>query len=443
MDKALMFSGLLRHFALTLYLNCRNKQALVYGYLVPVFFLVAFGSVFRNDSPLLLRQMGQLLTISILGGACFGLPTALVSERERGVWRRYRLLPVATGSLVIGTLAARLVIVATAVLLQIGLARLIYGTPLPMHPAQACVAFLFVACSFLGLGLVIAALADDVPAVQALGQCLFLPMIMIGGVAVPLTVLPGWAQYLAGFMPGRYAVEALQLCFTDPHGLRDAGFSLAALTVIGVAAGSVGARLFRWDAGQHASRSARAGVIVALCSWVVIGLTAALTGQLIPRPPEGFAYQNITEDEIGRITFDDLPGDNDVVTPLAASNSFAGSKAIEEFAARLRRWAPAHLNDPGQSIRNLVCVAAIVDLSQEPLEREMARVVLEDLRAGFDEDQLRHGLAWIVLSPDDGNVISNAPELGLRRHPPRRAVRERSALYARKFLGKVLGKISD
>ena len=45
----------------------------------------------------------KLVNRRIVGGACFGLPTALVAERERGVWRRYRLLPVPTSSLVAGT----------------------------------------------------------------------------------------------------------------------------------------------------------------------------------------------------------------------------------------------------------------------------------------------------------------------------------------------------
>jgi ABC-2 type transport system permease protein len=84
----MMMRGLVHHLLLTLRLNLRSKQALVYGYLVPIFFLLAFGSVFRSGSPRLMRQMGQLITISVLGGACFGMPTGLVAERERGVWRR-------------------------------------------------------------------------------------------------------------------------------------------------------------------------------------------------------------------------------------------------------------------------------------------------------------------------------------------------------------------
>src|SRR6478736_6882925 len=220
-------SSLFRHFVLTLRLNFRSKQALAYGYLVPVFFLIAFGGVFRADHPALLARMGQILTITILGGACFGLPTALVAEREQGVWRRYRLLPVPMSRLVAGVLAARLLIIASAAALQVLLARLIYHTPLPLHPGQALLAFLLVTFAFLGLGLVITALADDVPAVQALGQAVFLPMILIGGVGVPLAALPEWARVVAGFFPGRYAVQALHACYVDPHGLAGSGFALA------------------------------------------------------------------------------------------------------------------------------------------------------------------------------------------------------------------------
>ena len=39
-----------------------------------------------------------------------GLATTLVSERERGVWRRYRLAPVPTSALVVATVVGSLAI---------------------------------------------------------------------------------------------------------------------------------------------------------------------------------------------------------------------------------------------------------------------------------------------------------------------------------------------
>ena len=156
---------------------------------VPTIFLIAFWVLYRYDRVPLARHMGELLTVTALGGACFGLPTTMVSERERGVWRRYRLAPVRTGTLLASTVAARYVLLVLAGLLQVALAMAI-GMPLPNHPLDLWIAFSFVAFALLGLGLVIATLADNVPAVQALGQCIFLPMLIIGGVAVQLSSLP-------------------------------------------------------------------------------------------------------------------------------------------------------------------------------------------------------------------------------------------------------------
>jgi ABC-2 type transport system permease protein len=444
MTRGSAFAGLLRHFLLTLRLNFRSTQALVYGYLVPVFFLLAFGSVFRADTPPLLGQLGQLLTITILGGACFGLPTGLVAERERGVWRRYRLLPAPTGGLLAGTLLARLVIVASAVLLQLALARLIYGTPLPLHPAQGIVAGVVVAFSFLGLGLLIAALAGDVPAVQALGQCLFLPMIMIGGVGVPLSALPVWAQRLAGFMPGRYAVDVLQRCANDPRGLAGAGFSVLALLVIGAAAGIAGTKLFRWDAGRRASRRELAWAGAALVAWLAVGFAALTTGRLKPVLPPGAGYGTITEAQMESITYEDLTGDNELVTRLAPPFNPAQRPAFATaFAAKLRDWPPGRVADAAQRVRHLLSVAAIADISADLHEAEIGRVVFEELQVRVDPERLRLVLAWIILQPGEGRFLTQTPELGLRRQPPEPLVRERSIYYAKKYLGRLLGKIRD
>ncbi len=176
-------------------------MALIYSYIFPTIFLVAFWVLYRYETPPIVRHMGELLTVTILGGACFGLPTSMVSDRERGVWRRFRLTPVPTFNVVASTVFARYLLLLTAGLVQLGLAMLI-GMPAPRHPFGLFVAFTCVSFAFLGLGLVIATMADNVPAVQALGQCIFLPMLIIGGVAVPLESLPDWAQHVAAFFPG-------------------------------------------------------------------------------------------------------------------------------------------------------------------------------------------------------------------------------------------------
>ena len=266
-------NGLLLQLAVSLRLHFRNRMAVIYSYLFPTIFLLAFWVLYRYETPPLVRHMGELLTVTILGGACFGLPTTFVSDRERGVWRRYRLTPVPTSGIVASTVAARYLLLLIAGLIQLALAMLI-GMPFPRHPFDLFVAFSCVSFAFIGLGLVIATMADNVPAVQALGQCIFLPMLIIGGVAVPLESLPEWAQHVSAFFPGRYAVEALRACVMGT-GLGDARFSVLALLLIGAAGCVTGARLFRWDSQQRFTAIAGKGwVVVALLAWAAVGIAA-------------------------------------------------------------------------------------------------------------------------------------------------------------------------
>src|SRR3954466_12689070 len=149
--------GFFRHLLITLKLNFRNPQAVVFGYVVPIIFLLAYTAFFGKARPKdpLSPYFAQLLTITILGGACFGMPIAFVSERERGVWRRYRLTPMPTIAFVLSVLLARYVLVLSSGLIQLTLAMSIYKMPAPRNPVGLLGAFTLVSFAFLGIGLLI------------------------------------------------------------------------------------------------------------------------------------------------------------------------------------------------------------------------------------------------------------------------------------------------
>jgi ABC-2 type transport system permease protein len=442
-------NALFQHLLLTLRLNFRSKQALVYGYLVPVFFLLAFGSVFRSGVPPLVHEMGQLLTITVLGGACFGMPTTMVNEREKGVWRRYRLLPTATAGLILSAMVARYIIVLTAAVLQIALAWCFYRTPMPAHPGQLVVAFTFVCFAFLGMGLIIAMLADSVPAVQALGQAIFLPMIMIGGVGVPLSALPAWAQNVAGFLPGRYAVEALQACMQENgRGLPGARFALLALTVTGLAAGLAGAKMFRWDTGQKMKGKSKAWALVALAAWAAVGLAAWRAHRLNTHTGTDTTavvekWRLITDADLNAITYNDLPDDDGAIVPFADKLDNLDDdlrKQLDVIRGKLAAWEPGKDADIGQRVRNFLNVCAIADLSEDRLEADIPNVVLEQLKQGLPPEELKQALGWVILYPKEGSVVTEMPSLGIDGKFDEAIVRERCALYAKKFLMRLLNK---
>jgi ABC-2 type transport system permease protein len=481
-------------------INSRNRVALVYGYVFPLLFLIGFWAIYRSDPVPLALHAGQFLTVTVLGAACFGLPTAMVSEREQGVWRRYVLTPTPPWVFVATTLLVRFALLLTAVLLQLALA-LALGMPLPAHPLGLVVALLATAFAFLGLGAVIAMLVPNVPAVQALGQCIFLPMLIVGGVAVPLASLPDWALALSAYLPGRHAVMALQASATG-LGLSTSGFALAALLATGASAFIVATRMFRWEPLRRGSGGSRWWLLLVLATWAGIGMMAgwldrvasprtdtadagkpadflatptrlpyapwpappaaapapaALPARTAPMPapvlesPEIAAvpapgWQSVTSADFARIAFDRLPPDNGLVAPIAGPDETADPAAtslLEKVSAGLAAWPPARVADPEQRVRNLLYVAAVPDLLQiEQLERFLPLLILQQLQVDIPAADLPRILYWVAMNPDAGedSAIAALPSLGLPATTgPTKPVRGRTMLYAFKLLGRLSG----
>jgi ABC-2 type transporter len=340
--------------------------------------------------------------------------------------------------------------------------------PVPTHPFGLLIAFAAAAAAFLALGMVIATLVDNVPAVQALGQCIFLPMLMIGGVAVRLESLPAWAQQLSAFFPGRYAVEAMQLSVT---GGANPGFDLLALVLI-AAAGSVAATaMFRWDK----SVSPRRGwLLLALGMWLVVGAATEMRGKIavnaaqdtrevgtakdyvtLPRATPASldaskpSWRDITDTDIDQIAFDRLPPDQGIISPVSRSDEEPDPvilPQLDRIADALPGWAPGKTDDPVQRARNLLAIAAVPDILQmEQVERFVPRLVFARLQTVIPPRELPKILTWIALHPDDGNDAA-IHQLGVFGLPdisgPAKPVRGRIMLYAFKLLGRLTGHIA-
>lgn len=438
-------SGFVQHVGLQLRLHARNRMALVYGHLFPLLYLAVFAVLYRHEPVPLIGHVGEWLTISVLGGACFGLPTALVSDRERGVWRRYRLMPVSPAQLIAGVVVARFLLILSAAILQLLLARAL-GMPWPVDPAGLAVGFVLTSFAFIGLGLVIAAVADTVPAVQALGQCVFLPMLVIGGVAVPLSALPEWAQHLSAFLPGRYAVAALQATALEEGAGLD-GFDLLALVVTGAAGTVVGLRLFRWE---NAAGRGRGWVLLVLAAWVAVGVEAVRQDRTLVQPRGGAEqavgepWRRITPAEIAEVNFV-VPSDRGVVTPFAARDEEPDprlARLLAELEARLRTWPPAQVADPVQRVRNLLSFAAQCDIAQLPVERHVPVIALEYLQSTMPDEELAQILVWILRHPEHWTAPPDLTGLGLGWYGAEpELVRVRGEQYAVKWLARLTGRV--
>ena len=77
----------------------RSRTAIFWNLVFPMVWLFLFGFVFYRGNPSLM--MPGLFTITLISGAFFGVSYLMVSEREAGILRLYRVTPVSAMTVVL------------------------------------------------------------------------------------------------------------------------------------------------------------------------------------------------------------------------------------------------------------------------------------------------------------------------------------------------------
>ena len=113
-----------------------------------------------------------------------------------------------------------------------------------------------------------------------------------------------------------------------------------------------------------------------------------------------------------------MPPDDGVVTPIAQSDERPDQgteEALNALQLKLVDWPPAQVADPVKRTLNLLSVAAVTDLAQDPVERYVLLLILDHLIITTAHEQLVQVLAWIALHPNQGETINDLTKLGLGR----------------------------
>ena len=230
----------------------RDRQAIFWTYVFPIFFLFLFCSVFaRGQAEMVGTFLPGLLCISMMSAGLFGMSGALVSMRERGILRRYSLAPIGPWMILTSQLAASLIISFSTLLMQIALARLIYKARIAGSPAAILGMLAVSSLAFLAIGFVVASVAENMKTAQVLGNMLFFPLMFLGGAAFPLQFLPPKLRELSRLLPSNYVVDGLHRVMKDGEGLLGANLRNLGVLLLSVAISLLlAAKLFRWDARE-------------------------------------------------------------------------------------------------------------------------------------------------------------------------------------------------
>jgi ABC-2 type transport system permease protein len=185
------------------------------GLATPLLYLALFAPILRSLSGGPGFRQGTVLDTFIPGilglmafGAGMGAGWIIISELQTGVIERLRVTPVSRLALLAGTVLRDIVTFIVPALIVIGIA-----IPFDYHPHPAGTTLLLVLLCLVtaatsawscALGITL----NEIGSLAATVTGLQLPLTLLSGILLPLTLAPAWLRGIAHIDPLYYAVEA-------------------------------------------------------------------------------------------------------------------------------------------------------------------------------------------------------------------------------------------
>lgn len=138
------------------------------------------------------------------------LASSILSEKEGGTFRRLMVAPLPRAALLLGKLLPYYLVNLIQVALMFAVGRLVFGMNLGHDPMALLAVTLATAAAATGLGLLVAALGKTERQIGGLSTLLALTLAAVGGMMVPVWVMPDFMQAVARISPHYWALQGYQ-----------------------------------------------------------------------------------------------------------------------------------------------------------------------------------------------------------------------------------------
>lgn len=277
----------LRHtWALTkarIRLAMRNRAFFFFSFVMPLIFL--FGAVFMTGKSAITWVgyiLGAVLTLTVMG-SFWGLSVQLVTFREQGILRRFRLAPLGAGPLLASSILSNYFLVLPAVAVEIVVCHLAFH----LHSwGNLWAVFLLVSfgsATFSAFGLIVASVTNTMQETQMINNLIWMGFLFLSGATVPLAIFPSWIQRISLFMPATYLATGLEAATTNLASAGEIATDVAALAIGLWMAFEISRQLFRWEPEAKVAGRAKSWVLVAMIPFLVFGAWENVTGSRLVR----------------------------------------------------------------------------------------------------------------------------------------------------------------
>jgi ABC-2 type transport system permease protein len=249
-------NAFIHHFSFEFRSGIRYKQLLFMNYIFPLGFYLLMGSIMTGINPSFLENLlPAMMMFSTLSSTLMGIPIALATAQEKGIFRSYKINGVPTVSiLVITALTTTLHLLIVAIIISIT-APLIFGASWPTNWINFILVFAIANINCASISVLIGVISSSARVSIMWSQLIFVTSVLLGGLMIPNAMLPEIARKFSKLLPATHAMNAFKsLAMGKTTDFSPWGSITVLLLASGLAFG-LGIYLFSWD--QH--NSARRG----------------------------------------------------------------------------------------------------------------------------------------------------------------------------------------
>jgi ABC-2 type transport system permease protein len=258
------------HFAYEFKTGLRNPSLLFMSYLFPLGVYALLSLTMTAVNPLFKETLIPAMCIfAMMGGGLLAMGGPMVEARDAGIYRSFRINGVPAWSIVtIPVLAATAHVLVVSLVITLTAAP-VFSAALPSQPLVFAGLLALGAFTMCALGALIGVVATSSRGVLAMSQALFLPSMILGGLMMPLDILPQGIQRVSGLLPATHVMQAMQGL---AYGQKTA-FPPLLSTVVTASAGllafGLAIYLFNWDKQNQTRRGNPAFGALALLPYIV------------------------------------------------------------------------------------------------------------------------------------------------------------------------------
>jgi hypothetical protein len=269
-------------------LAMRNRAFFFFSLVMPLVFL--FGALLisgKNSTGWIAYILGAILTLTVMG-SFWGLSVQLVTFREQGILRRFRLAPIGAGPMLASSILSNYFLMIPTVAIEMIICRSVFH----MHTwGNVGAIFLLItigSATFSAFGLIVASVTNTMQETQIINQLIWMAFLSLSGASIPLAIFPLWIQRMALFMPATYLATGLEAAMTSRITVGDIVTDVAALSIGLLVAFEISRQLFRWEPEAKVPSRAKVWALAAMIPFLFFGTWENVAGTRLIRIHQDF-----------------------------------------------------------------------------------------------------------------------------------------------------------